>query len=100
MTPKKSCMSPLGAAPVHQRVRVDEGEVLALLLGEPRRFVEEGLEAALSEEPRPVADGKLAAKEEALLVATACLVPPAGRARWTLALLADAIRRGRPLWCG
>jgi transposase len=58
-----------------------------------RRFVEEGLEAALSEEPRPGADRKLAAKEEALLVATACSAPPAGRARWTLALLADAMVR-------
>jgi transposase len=58
-----------------------------------RRFVEEGLEAALSEEPRPGADRKLAAKEEALLIATACSAPPAGRARWTLALLADAMVR-------
>jgi len=56
-----------------------------------RRFVEEGLEAALSEEPRPGADRKLAANEEALLVATACSAPPAGRARWTLTLLADAM---------
>ena len=37
-----------------------------------RRFVEEGLEAALSEEPRPGGQRKLSAKEEALLVATAC----------------------------
>ncbi len=58
-----------------------------------RRFVEEGLEAALSEEPRPGGDRKLAAKEEALLVATACSAPPAGRARWTLDLLADAMVR-------
>jgi transposase len=58
-----------------------------------RRFVEEGLDAALSEEPRPGADRKLAAKEEALLIATACSAPPAGRARWTLALLADAMVR-------
>ena len=58
-----------------------------------RRFVEEGLEAALSEEPRPGGDRKLAAKEEALLVATACSAPPAGRARWTLELLADAMVR-------
>jgi transposase len=56
-----------------------------------RRFVEEGLEAALSEEPRPGAERKLAAKEEALLIATACSAPPAGRARWTLSLLADAM---------
>jgi transposase len=61
-----------------------------------RRFVEEGLEAALREEPRPGAERKLDAKEEALLIATACSEPPAGRARWTLSLLADAIVRLTP----
>ncbi|MDX8524423.1 helix-turn-helix domain-containing protein, partial [Mesorhizobium sp. MSK_1335] len=55
-----------------------------------RRFVEMGLEAALSEEPRPGAERKLSGKEEALLVATACSSPPPGRSRWTLELLADA----------
>jgi transposase len=58
-----------------------------------RRFVEEGLEAALSEDPRPGAERKLAVKEEALLIATACSEPPAGRARWTLSLLAEAMVR-------
>jgi transposase len=53
-----------------------------------RRFVEGNLELALSEEPRPGAERKLSGKEEALLVATACSNPPAGRARWTLDLLA------------
>ena len=53
-----------------------------------RRFVEVSLEAALSEEPRPGAERKLTGKQEALLVATACSKPPAGRARWTLELLA------------
>ena len=56
-----------------------------------RRFVEGNLERALSEEPRPGAERKLTGKEEALLVATACAKPPAGRRRWTLALLADAM---------
>src|SRR3954451_7056903 len=54
-----------------------------------RRFVEGNLERALSEEPRPGAERKLTGREEALLVATACSSPPAGRARWTLELLAD-----------
>jgi transposase len=58
-----------------------------------RRFVEEGLETALSEASRPGVERKLAAKEEALLVATACSKPPAGRARWTLSLLADEMVR-------
>ena len=53
-----------------------------------RRLVECGLEAALSEEPRPGAGRKLTGKQEALLVATACAKPPTGRARWTLQLLA------------
>jgi len=54
-----------------------------------RRFAECGLEAALSEEPRPGAERKLTGKEEALLIATACTKPPLGRSRWTLELLAD-----------
>jgi transposase len=53
-----------------------------------RRFVLGNLEAALSEEPRPGARRKLSGKQEALLVATACSKPPAGRCRWTLELLA------------
>jgi transposase len=56
-----------------------------------RRFVEGNLEAALSEEARPGASRKLSGKETALLVATACSAPPAGRKRWTLDLLAGAM---------
>lgn len=58
-----------------------------------RRFVESNLTAALSEEPRAGAERKLTDKQEALLVATACSSPPAGRARWTLELLADEMVR-------
>jgi transposase len=58
-----------------------------------RRFVEEGLEEALSEEPRPGAERKLSLGEEALLVATACTKAPAGRCRWTCELLADEMVR-------
>lgn len=56
-----------------------------------RRLVMGNLAGALSEEPRPGAVRKLSGKEEALLVATACSSPPAGRARWTLELLAGAM---------
>ena len=58
-----------------------------------RRFVEEGLEAALSEQPRPGGARKLSDGDEALLVATACSGPPEGHKRWTLTLLADAMVR-------
>ena len=56
-----------------------------------RRFVEGNLELALAEAPRAGADRKLTGKEEALLIATACSTPPAGRARWTLELLSEAL---------
>jgi hypothetical protein len=44
-----------------------------------KRFGEEGVEAALSEAPRPGRSKKLDADEEALLIATACTAPPEGR---------------------
>jgi len=58
-----------------------------------RRFVEMGLEAALSEAPRVGAERKLSGEEEALLVAITCSKAPAGRARWTLELLAGELLR-------
>ncbi len=44
-----------------------------------RRFVEEGREAALSEQPRPGGTRKLSGQDEAPLVATARSGPPEGR---------------------
>lgn len=58
-----------------------------------QRFVEEGLERALHEAPRPGAPRKLDVGDESLLVAVACSKPPAGRARWTLDLLAGEMVR-------
>jgi transposase len=58
-----------------------------------QRFVEEGLERALSELPRPGAERKLGVVDESLLVAVACSKPPEGRSRWTLQLLADEMVR-------
>lgn len=56
-----------------------------------QRFVEEGLESALNERPRPGQRRKLDGKQEAHLVAVACSQPPAGHARWTLKLLAEKV---------
>ncbi len=58
-----------------------------------QRFVEEGLERALNEAPRPGAPRKLGAGDESLLVAVACSKPPEGRAKWTLDLLAGEMVR-------
>jgi hypothetical protein len=52
--------------------------------------VEDGLEATLNPKPSTrVYERRLDGKAEAHLVAITCGAPPAGRARWTLRLLAD-----------
>jgi transposase len=56
-----------------------------------KRFIEEGLEAALTERRRLGGRPKLQGKDEAFLIATACSAPPGGRKRWTLQLLADRL---------
>jgi transposase len=56
-----------------------------------QRFVEEGLETALVDRPRPGAAPKLSPKQQALVVALACTKPPEGRLRWTMQLLADRV---------
>ena len=54
-----------------------------------QRFVEQGLEAALSPKPASrVYARKLDGAAEAHLIALACSDPPQGRRRWTLRLLA------------
>lgn len=75
----------------------DEEIAQALQLGRStvertrKRFVEEGLEPALSERPRPGKARLLSGKQEAFLVALACSDPPEGRTRWTMQLLADRL---------
>jgi Homeodomain-like domain len=49
-----------------------------------KRFVEEGLEAALCERPRPGAQRKLDGRQEAFLIALAGRTPPEGRTSWTM----------------
>ena len=56
-----------------------------------KRFVEEGLEAAINDKPRPGRERKLDGKQEAHLVAVACSNPPEGHVNWTLQLLADQV---------
>jgi transposase len=58
-----------------------------------QRFVEEGLDKALTELPRPGAARKLDVGDESLLCALACSKPPEGRSLWTLQLLADQMVR-------
>ena len=57
-----------------------------------KRFVEEGLEAALKrKEQKNRKAKKIDGQVEAQLVALTCGEPPEGRKRWTLQLLADRL---------
>ena len=58
-----------------------------------KRFVEEGLEQAVNPKPQPQRPSqvKIQGQVEDQLVKLACSDPPAGRARWTLQLLADQL---------
>ena len=56
-----------------------------------KRFVEEGLEAALSEKPRPGAARKLDCRQEAFLMALACSDAPEGKANWSMRMLAERL---------
>lgn len=57
-----------------------------------QRFVEEGLESALSRRPHANPKSrKIDGEREAHLVALCCSTPPEGRSRWTLKLLANKL---------
>jgi transposase len=53
-----------------------------------KRFVDDGMQAALEDKAKPPPAPKLNEQQQAHLVAVACSQPPEGQARWTLELLA------------
>ncbi len=54
-----------------------------------KRYLAEGLDAALTDKPRSGKPPVIKAEEKAKLTALACSEAPAGYARWSLRLLAD-----------
>lgn len=58
-----------------------------------KRFVEEGLEAALGRKKQQNRPRKITGEVEAHIVAIACSEAPAGRERWTLELIAAEVVR-------
>lgn len=55
------------------------------------RYVQEGLESAINEQPRSGAPNKFTGRQRAKITAIACSEPPEGRSRWTLRLIADKV---------
>ena len=58
-----------------------------------KRFVEEGLESALSRRPQENRSRKIDGDVEAKVIALACSNPPEGHERWSIRLLRDEIIR-------
>ncbi|KXA89351.1 transposase [candidate division MSBL1 archaeon SCGC-AAA259A05] len=58
-----------------------------------KRYLEEGLESALKDKPRPGQPKKWTEEDEAEIIATACTSPPEGRKRWTIRLLRDELQK-------
>jgi transposase len=56
-----------------------------------KRFVADGMERALNEDPRPGQKRKLDGRAEATLIATACSDAPEGHEHWSLRLLAGRL---------
>jgi transposase len=58
-----------------------------------RRYLEQGVEAALEEEARPGQPSKYNSDHETELAALACGPCPVGRKRWTVRLLTETLKR-------
>ena len=86
----KADVSPGGPAWSDEAIQQAYDVGLVTLYRVRQTFVEQGVSAVLTPRPRPThRHRKLDGDQEAHLIALACSMPPPGRRRWTLRLLAD-----------
>jgi len=87
---RASILRQLDAEQVADNVGVAPKTVRAIA----RRYVEEGLESALYEKPRPGQRRVLDAGQSQRIMARVCGPPPQGQARWSVRLIAqEAVKR-------
>ena len=65
----------------------------SMIAGVAKRFVPEGVEAALGRKNHANHRRKVTGEVEARICAIACSDPPEGRSRWTMQLIADELVR-------
>ena len=58
-----------------------------------KKYLDEGLDSALSEKPRSGQPTKYGEKLKAEIIAKACTTPPKGRKRWSVRLLAEELEK-------
>ena len=77
----------------YERITEAYGSVRSTIVGIAKRFVYEGLEAALGRKTHNNYNRKVTGEVEAKICMIACSAPPSGRTRWTMQMIADELIR-------
>jgi hypothetical protein len=76
-----------------ERIGEAYGAARGTTIGVAKRFIYEGLEAALGRKTHDNYHRKVTGEVEARICAIACSEPPEGRSRWTMQMIADELIR-------
>ena len=82
---------PENAEWTQDRINAAYGASRATIAGVAKRFVFEGLEAALGRKEQENRHRKVTGEIEARMIAIACSQAPEGRSRWTMQMIADEL---------
>ena len=77
----------------YDRIKEAYGAAYSTIAGVAKRFVTEGLEAALGRKKQVNRHRKVTGEVEARICAIACSDPPEGTSRWTMQAIADELVR-------
>ena len=77
----------------YDRIKEAYGAAYSTIAGVAKRFVTEGLEAALGRKKQANRHRKVTGEVEARICAIACSDPPEGTSRWTMQAIADELVR-------
>jgi hypothetical protein len=84
---------PENAEWTYDRIKAAYGATHTTIAGVAKRFVFEGLEAALGRKSQENRRRKVTGEVEARMVAIACSQAPEGRSQWTMKMIADELIR-------
>ncbi len=84
---------PENATWTYDRIKEAYGASHSTIAGVAKRFVMEGMEAALGRKTQENRSRKVTGEVEARICTIACSDPPEGRSRWTMQMIADELIR-------
>jgi hypothetical protein len=85
--------TPENADWTYDRIKAAYGPTHGTIAGVAKRFVFEGMEAALGRKKQENYHRKVTGEVEARICVIACSNPPEGRSRWTMQMIADELIR-------